>query len=75
MVDDTDVNKLITDDCTMAEMLNTFFCSVFTREDLSRLPEAEHYLQGVDSEKLRTVIITEEKIKKKLQNLPPSSAP
>ena len=75
LVDDSDGNKLITDDSKMAEMLNAFFCSVFTREDLSRMPEAEHYFQGEESERLKTVHITEEKVKKKLLNLRPSSAP
>ena len=74
-MEDSPDKKLITDDCKMAEMLNTFFCSVFTREDLSSLPEAEHYFQGEDSERLRTVNITEEKVRKKLENLSPSSAP
>ena len=73
LVDDSDGNKLITDDSKMAEMLNAFFCSVFTREDLSRMPEAEHYFQGEESERLKTVQITEEKVKKKLLNLRPSS--
>ena len=75
LIDDADDKKLVTDDCKMAEMLNTFFCSVFTREDLSLMPEAEHYFQGEDSERLKTVNITAEKVKKKLQNLSPSSAP
>lgn len=32
---------LITDDDKMAELLNDFFCSVFTSEDCSNIPETE----------------------------------
>ena len=37
--------QLITDDDKMAELLN-FFCSVFTREDCSSLPDAEQIFTG-----------------------------
>ena len=33
--------NLVTDDSAMAELLNDFFCSVFTVEDCSRFPVAE----------------------------------
>ena len=39
------------------------------------MPEAEHYFQGEESERLKTVHITEEKVKKKLLNLSLLSAP
>ena len=38
--------KLVTDDQSMAEILNDFFCSVFTQEDTSNVPEAEQRYFG-----------------------------
>ena len=57
----------------MSDMLNNFFCSVFTEENLKEMPEVEQQYAGVDP--LVDVIITEEKVKKKLSGLKPSSAP
>ena len=65
--------QLITDDRLMAEQLNMFFCSVFTQEDCSNLPEAENLFTGETP--LMDVEITEEKVKAKLQKLRPDSAP
>ena len=36
-----DGESLVSDDSEMAELLNTFFCSVFTSENLHDLPEPE----------------------------------
>ena len=65
--------KLITDDDKMAELLNDFFCSVFTREDCSSMPVAEQLFTG--NAPLVSVEIDEEKVKKKLEKLKPNSAP
>ena len=65
--------QLVTDDKLMAEQLNLFFCSVFTQEDCSNLPEAENIFAG--EEPLEDVDITEEKVKAKLEKLRPDSAP
>ena len=65
--------QLVTDDKVMAEHLNQFFCSVFTQEDCSNLPEPE-ILYSRD-EPLIDVDITEEKVKAKLQKLRPDSGP
>ena len=65
--------NLITDDKLMAEQLNIFFCSVFTQEDSTNLPEAETLFSG--EEPLETVEITEEKVRVKLEKLRPNSAP
>lgn len=64
---------LVTDDDKMAELLNDFFCSVFTTEDCSNIPVAEKLFTG--NSPLETVVITEEKVKKKLDKLKPNSAP
>ena len=65
--------NLITDDKLMAEQLNLFFCSVFTQEDCTNLPEAETLFR--DEEPLESIDITEEKVKVKLDKLRPNSAP
>ena len=65
--------QLVTDDKLMAEQLNLFFCSVFTQEDCSNLPETENLF--TDGEPLENVDITEEKVKSKLEKLRPDSAP
>ena len=57
----------------MAEQLNIFFCSVFTNEDCSNLPEAENLYNGDDP--LVDTDITEEKVRVKLERLKPNSAP
>ena len=58
--------QLVTDDENMAEILNDFFCSVFTREDVSVIPEAEQRYHGVDP--LVNVHITATKLKLNLKN-------
>ena len=65
--------QLVTDDQVMAEYLNQFFCSVFTQEDCSNIPEPEILFTG--EEPLTDVDITEEKVMAKLQKLRPDSAP
>ena len=39
-------DELVTDEGRMAEMLNSFFCSVFTQEDLDELPQPEQLYHG-----------------------------
>ena len=51
---------LVTDDGAMAELLNDFFCSVFTAEDCSNIPVAEQLFSG--SKTLGTVDITEDMV-------------
>jgi hypothetical protein len=65
--------QLVTDDKLMAEQLNLFFCSVFTQEDCSNLPNAENLFTG--EEPLVNVEITETNVKDKLAKLRPDSAP
>ena len=57
----------------MAGLLNSFFCSVFTKENTSAMPEAEKLYFG--PEPITTVEIKVEKVKLKLSNLKPCSAP
>ena len=63
---------MVTDDKEMAELLNSAFCSFFTSEDTSNLPQAEQLFQG---QPLTSIVYSEAKVKKKLKNLKPSAAP
>jgi hypothetical protein len=62
----TKEKKIVTDNKEMAEILNQFFYSVFTKEDLSYIPEAE-----VESVKriMRPVHVTKLEVEKKIRNL------
>ena len=66
-------NELVTDNKKMAEMLNKWYCSVFTRENLQQIPEAEQLFTG-DSP-LNSVNFTPDSVLKKLKKLNPNSAP
>ena len=68
-----DGENLVTDDSQMAELLNNFFCSVFTREKLADMPEPEQLYRG--DEPLTEADFKEEDVRKKLTNLKPSAAP
>ena len=66
-------NKLVTDSKEQANVLNNWYCSVFTREDTSQVPEAAEVFQGNDT--LEDMVITRDRVKKKLLALKPKSAP
>ena len=68
-----DGDSHVTDDGEMAELLNKFFCSVFTRENLDAMPEPEQLYTG--AEPLTEAEFKEEDVKKKLTNLKASAAP
>ena len=53
--------------------MNNWYCSVFTRDDISQVPEAVDVLEGSDA--LQDIEITRDKMKKKLLALKPKSAP
>ena len=65
--------KLVTDDQSMAEILNDFFCSVFTQEDSSNVPEAEQRYFG--GQPLESFVISAAQVQQKLTKLKPNSAP
>ena len=66
-------DSLVTDDSQMADMLNTYFCSVFTNENLANMRDPEQLYMGDNL--LKDVEFTAEKVKKKLSHLKPSAAP
>ena len=41
-----DGDRMVSDDTEMANLLNNYFCSVFTNEDLSNMKELETVVQG-----------------------------
>ncbi len=62
--------ETVLEDGKMAEVLNRFFSSVFTREELGNIPEAEN----LQTEEMENVYFTEEKIRRKIRNLRAASA-
>ena len=68
-----DADEVIADSETMASILNTWYCSVFTDEDLSNIPSPEMLFKGDNP--LEDVSFTAGKVKKKLMKLKPTSAP
>jgi hypothetical protein len=56
----------------MAELLNGFFSSVFSREDLQNQPKAAD--MELKAGTLEKVNITEQKVREKIKNLKPYSA-
>ena len=62
-------NDLVQDNKSLADLLNRYFCSVFTKENLSNIPEAEQIFQGNSEDKLSNIVITEQMVLEKLNNL------
>jgi len=62
--------RTVTDDLEMAEVLNKFFSTVFTREDLTNIPAAA----APPSEPLERVHITEWEVRKTIRKLKKESA-
>ena len=65
--------ELVSDNTEMAGMLNNYFCSVFTQEDLTNMKEPEQLYKG--DKLLDEVDFTADKVEKKLSGLKPSAAP
>jgi len=53
----------------MAEAFNAYFTSVFTREDVSSLPDPVNIFKDSDGEKLLDVVFTTEDVKEQLNKL------
>jgi len=68
----TEEGVAVTDPLEMAEMINEFFVSVFTREEANDVPEPK---KRPVPRKMRRMWITSAKVKKKIKELNPNSAP
>ena len=67
-----DAGNLITNDKEKANLMNQYFSSVFTKEDMSNLPNFE---ERVFDQPLSEFNITPEMVEKKLEKLNPSKSP
>jgi len=67
--------KMVSNDAEMGEMLNEFFASVFTVEDINCLPAVKQCFSGQDKDKLCTYTITADMVKAKLCKLKMNKAP
>ena len=67
-----DAGNLVTNDKEKANLMNQYYSSVFTKEDMSNLPNFE---ERVFDHPLSEFDITPEMVKKKLEKLNPSKSP
>ena len=68
-----DGEELVSEEEKMTTILNTYFSSVFTREDLTNIPSANQSYKG--DQPLHTLKIDKSDVKKKLDALKPNSTP
>ena len=59
----------------MAEDLNGYFSSVFTKEDISSLPVADAKFQGAKSDYLDPLVVTPELVAKKIKAMKDNKSP
>ena len=59
----------------MAEDLNGYFSSVFTKEDISSLPVADAKFQGAKSDYLGPLVVTPELVAKKIKAMKDNKSP
>jgi hypothetical protein len=73
----TDNNgKIVSDNKVGANLLNDYFVSVFTTEDLNTIPEPENiFTRSINEEGLSTIIISEEIVCKKLGAINSNKSP
>ena len=65
--------RLVTDDKEMADILNSHYCNMFTKENMASMPRVEKLYQGEDF--LSSVNFTSENVTAKLKKLRPTAAP
>ena len=59
----------------MAEDLNGYFSSVFTKEDISSLPVTDAKFQGAKSDYLGPLVVTPELVAKKIKAIKDNKSP
>ena len=67
--------NIISDGFQMAEVLNEYFSSVFTTEDISSLPVPFNKCEGNTLEHLRQLFLTPEMIAKKIKKMKDNKSP
>ena len=73
-LEDSDGN-IITEGFLMAENINEYFSSVFTREDISALPVPETKFEGRESDYLGQLIATPKMVAKKIRDMKDNKSP
>ena len=68
-------DKIIVDDQQGADLLNDYFSSVFTKENIENVPQPEQKFKGIDNEKLINLDITEYDVLQKLTKLKVDKSP
>ena len=59
----------------MAENINEYFSSVFTREDISALPVPETTFEGREFDYLGQLIVTQKVVAKKIRDMKDNKSP
>ena len=67
--------NIISQGFIMAEDLNGYFSSVFTKEDISSLPVADAKFQGAKSDYLGPLVVTPELVAKKIKAMKDNKSP
>ena len=67
--------NIISQGFLMAEDLNGYFSSVFTKEDISSLPVADAKFQGAKSDYLGPLVVTPELVAKKIKPMKDNKSP
>ena len=67
--------NIISQGFLMAEDLNSYFSSVFTKEDISSLPVADAKFQGAKSDCLGPLVVTPELVAKKIKAMKDNKSP
>ena len=67
--------NIISQGFLMAEGLNGYFSSVFTKEDISSLPVADAKFQGAKSDYLGPLVVTPELVAKKIKAMKDNKSP
>ena len=67
--------ELLAEDQKNAELLNEYFSSVFTQEDISNMPESKNMFKEDSNEKLTELKMTPKEVLGKLEKLKVDKSP